>query len=478
MASEILGLFTTPDQYNLMQQQATDARALQYAQLNPFQRAEMSLYRGGAGLGGAIGGIFGMQDPQLRMISQRQQLSQGLDMTNPQSIMQVAQQAADMGDMQFATALADYARKASVDIATEQAKLRERTGRAPALQIADEVAGLNYQREQVLAQPDSPEKTTALRLIDSKLAALDRSVRQSAGAQQLQVADRLRQLRIQAREMRAADANNPMLADVEAEIKFLEKARPEKEMSYGAELEAEARARFGKSFNDLTQEEMAAVNTVVEGSKVKVAAAGAPPVPGVKEVKDIPALRNTILQTIDPFRKTVTAADSALASIDESLKTNNFAAYRAAQTQFARAISGAGDLSQKELKAAGADPGLLGGTADYLSTLFTSTPTKDTQTKIKKTLQAIRKVAATKGIAEIEQQRDVAARAGFNAEDFRAASRVPEFSEPAYPDIAGGKQPTAAAKPPAGKTPPAKQGTKKPQTRKLKSGKVVTIEQE
>jgi len=476
MASEILGLFTTPDQYNLMQQQATDARALQYAQLNPFQRAEMSLYRGGAGLGGAIGGIFGMQDPQLRMISQRQQLSQGLDMTNPQSIMQVAQQAADMGDMQFATALADYARKASVDIATEQAKLRERTGRAPALQIADEVAGLNYQREQVLAQPDSPEKTTALRLIDSKLAALDRSVRQSAGAQQLQVADRLRQLRIQAREMRAADANNPMLADVEAEIKFLEKAKEGKEPSFGVDREAKAQELYSIPFIQLNQEQRARVNAAVEDDKRKVVAAT--PVPGVKEVKDIPALRNTILQTIDPFRKTVTAADSALASIDESLKTNNFAAYRAAQTQFARAISGAGDLSQKELKAAGADPGLLGGTADYLSTLFTSTPTKDTQTKIKKTLQAIRKVAATKGIAEIEQQRDVAARAGFNAEDFRAASRVPEFSEPAYPDIAGGKQPAAAAKPPAGKTPPAKQGAKKPQTRKLKSGKVVTIEQE
>jgi hypothetical protein len=477
MASEILGLFTTPDQYNLMQQQATDARALQYAQLSPFQRAEMSLYRGGAGLGGAIGGIFGMQDPQLRMISQRQQLSQGLDMTNPQSIMQVAQQAADMGDMQFATALADYARKASVDIATEQAKLRERTGRAPALQIADEVAGLNYQREQVLAQPDSPEKTTALRLIDSKLAALDRSVRQSAGAQQLQVADRLRQLRIQAREMRAADANNPMLADVEAEIKFLEKAKEGKEPSFGVDREAKAQELYGTPFIQLDQKQRAQVNAAVEDDKRKVVAAT--PVPGVKEVKDIPALRNTILQTIDPFRKTVTAADSALASIDESLKTNNFAAYRAAQTQFARAISGAGDLSQKELKAAGADPGLLGGTADYLSTLFTSTPTKDTQTKIKKTLQAIRKVAATKGIAEIEQQRDVAARAGFNAEDFRAASRVPEFSEPAYPDIAGGKQPAAAAKPPAGKTPPAKQGAKKPQTLVLKkSGKVVTIEQE
>ncbi len=240
--------------------------------------------------------------------------------------------------------------------------------------------------------------------------------------------------------------------------------------------EAKAQELYSIPFIQLNQEQRARVNAAVEDDKRKVVAAT--PVPGVKEVKDIPALRNTILQTIDPFRKTVTAADSALASIDESLKTNNFAAYRAAQTQFARAISGAGDLSQKELKAAGADPGLLGGTADYLSTLFTSTPTKDTQTKIKKTLQAIRKVAATKGIAEIEQQRDVAARAGFNAEDFRAASRVPEFSEPAYPDIAGGKQPAAAAKPPAGKTPPAKQGAKKPQTRKLKSGKVVTIEQE
>jgi hypothetical protein len=153
MASEILGLFTTPDQYNLMQQQATDARALQYAQLNPFQRAEMSLYRGGAGLGGAIGGIFGMQDPQLRMISQRQQLSQGLDMSDPNSIMQVAQQAAELGDMQFATTLAEYGRNAAAELAKTRASIA--TAKKAELTIEQE----NKLRDELAALGPNPTQS-------------------------------------------------------------------------------------------------------------------------------------------------------------------------------------------------------------------------------------------------------------------------------------------------------------------------------
>ena len=153
MASEILGLFTTPDQYNLMQQQATDARALQYAQLNPFQRAEMSLYRGGAGLGGAIGGIFGMQDPQLRMISQRQQLSQGLDMSDPNSIMQVAQQAAELGDMQFATTLAEYGRNAAAELARTRASIA--TAKKAELTIEQE----NKLRDELAALGPNPTQS-------------------------------------------------------------------------------------------------------------------------------------------------------------------------------------------------------------------------------------------------------------------------------------------------------------------------------
>ena len=193
MASEILGLFTTPDQYNLMQQQATDARALQYAQLNPFQRAEMSLYRGGAGLGNAIGGIFGMQDPQLRMISQRQQLSQGLDMSNPDAIMQAAQQAADLGDMQFATVLADYGRKAASELALAQQRTRE--GRAAAtpkeLQIAQARAELLDRQAQIEALPDSEEKTRSLGIIKNTLAGLNATARQGQIPDSIEIAREL-----------------------------------------------------------------------------------------------------------------------------------------------------------------------------------------------------------------------------------------------------------------------------------------------
>lgn len=167
MASEILGLFTTPDMYRMQQQEALDKRALQFAQLTPFQRAEMSLYRGGANLASGIGSLLGIEDPQLKLISQRQQLSQGLDMTDPASVMKIAEQAAQLGDMQFATTLADYARKAAEDIA----KMRAQTATAAKTeltvqqetQLRDELAklGPNPAQEDVIAvvaKYGSPER--------------------------------------------------------------------------------------------------------------------------------------------------------------------------------------------------------------------------------------------------------------------------------------------------------------------------------
>jgi len=67
MASEILGLFTTPEQYRLAQQQAQQAQAIQYAQLDPMARANYGTFRAGQQLGGAIGGALGGEDPQFAM---------------------------------------------------------------------------------------------------------------------------------------------------------------------------------------------------------------------------------------------------------------------------------------------------------------------------------------------------------------------------------------------------------------------------
>jgi hypothetical protein len=209
--------------------------------------------------------------------------------------------------------------------------------------------------------------------------------------------------------------------------------------AFGTDREAVAAEVYGKPFGQLTQLEKAAVNKRVEEEGGRKAAAGAAKfvMPGEKALVDIPGFRSTVQKTIEPQVKAVFAADNALTNIQDSIDTGNFASYRAAQVQFAKAIAGAGDLSQKELKAAGADPALLGGTADYLSSLFTSTPTLDTQNKIKRTLQAIKKVSTDKANAEIDNQRKIALRnKAYDPEAVNAALNFPEFQ--AAPAAGGG----------------------------------------
>jgi len=323
--------------------------------------------------------------------------------------MQAANLAAQSGDQQFAMTLADYARKAESEMALVAQRTKE--GRAAAtpkeLQIAAARAQLQDQIAQMEAMPPSPERDRALAVAQNTLLGLA--------------------------------------------------VTPEKGPSFGTDRESISAEMFNnKTFAQLTPTEKAAVNKRVEAEQGTKAKAGATSItnvmPGQKDFVDIPKFRRDVQQTIDPQIKTVTAADQALQAINDSLATNNFASFRAGQTQFARAISGSGDLSQKELKAAGADPSLLGGTADYISGIFSGTPTADTQKKIRSTLEAIKKVATAKANAELQQQRKLAERAKYSREDIDAALSFPEFN----------------VAPSTGK--------KAPVTRTLKSGKVVTVE--
>ena len=71
---------------DIQQQRAAtlNAEALQYAQLDPFQRATMGIYQGANQLGGAIGGMLGGQDPQLQKAAALKQLASQFDTTTPQ----------------------------------------------------------------------------------------------------------------------------------------------------------------------------------------------------------------------------------------------------------------------------------------------------------------------------------------------------------------------------------------------------------
>ena len=416
MADIVAGLFgLTPEMYGQQQRTSALSEGIQLANLDPAARGQAMIYAGARGLGNALGGALGAEDPQLKLISARNSIAQQIDQTNPESILKGAQMLSQMGDQQGAMALAQYARQAQGEMAQIEQRLaagkaslaqaaRERQQAVPSdIQVANEIATLEDTLAQIEGLPADPERTRAKNLLNTRLTELRRLTAKGDKAEAKTDIQKLQEYASTLPE------GSPQLAQVQAIIKAKGEAK-------------------GTTITNV--------------------------LPGDKALADIPAFRASIQRTVEPQSKAVFAADNALTNIQDSIDTGNFASYRAAQTQFARAISGAGDLSQKELKAAGADPALIGGTADYLATLFTSTPTLDTQEKMKKTLIAIKKVSTDKARAEIEAQRKMAyGNPAFERARVDQALNFPEFSG------VGGAE-------------------KKTNTRTLKSGKVVTVVEE
>jgi len=130
--SDILGLFTTPEQYQQAQRQAQEAQAIQYANLDPRSQAQYGFYRAGQQLGNAIGGALGGEDPQLKLISQRQQILGMIDPTNPDSYAQGIQMALQTGDTQTAFILRNEMMRAKQQ--TQQDRVSEMQYQDAALQ--------------------------------------------------------------------------------------------------------------------------------------------------------------------------------------------------------------------------------------------------------------------------------------------------------------------------------------------------------
>lgn len=447
MASEILGLFASPELYQQQQDLARQQQALQYSRLDPYDRITYGANLAGQRFGSTLGNVLGGTDPQLQIISARQSVMQGVDPSNPESILRAAQQLADVGDQQGALTLADYARKAGSELALQQQRLRE--GRAAStpkeLLIAAEKAKLQDQIAELEATPESPERNRALSIAKNTLAGLTTATKPGQVPDAIEIS---RELALEAGPEgseaynKSYRENLKRLSSKDSSEKQLEFSRILVEAGYEPgtpQYQAEMKRYAMAEITGRSQGKGTTVTNVLPGQ-------------GKEGAKDIPAFRDKVIGTIDPFRKTVTAADQAIANLNNSIATNNFAAFRAAQTQFARAISGAGDLSQKELKAAGADPSLLGGGVDYLSTLATATPSKDTQQKLLNALKVLRKVAINKAKNELDVQRQIAKRANYNDDDIKLIFNFPEFDSGAAPSTGN-----------------------KTTTRTLKSGKVVTI---
>ena len=246
MASEILGLFTTPEQYQLAQQQAQQAQAIQFANLDPMARANYGTFRAGQQLANTIGGALGGEDPQLKMISQRQQLASQLNPNDPESYMKIAEIAAQSGDQQFAIAVADAGRKAMSDFALIQQRNRERQGADPFQQLLRSgkftpASLATYQKSQNVAdlREIETEAKTPAKIQEAERVALGKGF--ARGTKEFD------------------DAVNSYLERPE---------RPEPRPSVGGDREAISLDEFDKNYYDLTPTQRNVVNQKLDAKRL------------------------------------------------------------------------------------------------------------------------------------------------------------------------------------------------------------------
>jgi len=218
----IMGLFTTPEQYQQAQSEAALNRGVQLAQLDPFQRASAQLYQGGYLAGGAIGSALGAEDPQLKLQSFRQQVLQGVDQTDPQSLAQASYALNREGDTAGARQLAQLAQAAALNQSQVTKNMRE--GRAAANRVV-EVDG-----RQVLVNTVSGEKIADLGAVSNKVGALPEVAKLQQYREQL---------------VTQFGANDPRVKEIDAAIAKSTRQSKTLEETLGAGLGALASAMSG-----------------------------------------------------------------------------------------------------------------------------------------------------------------------------------------------------------------------------------------
>lgn len=364
IVSSMFGL--SPSEVDRQRQDQIDASALQYARLDPFQRASMGMYQAGAGLGRIGAGMLGLQDPAIAEAQARQAALSQIDPNDPNSYLKVAQ-------------------------ATSDPKLR--------IQL---VMAAKQQQAAALAEK---EKQVKMKLDEAK------------AERELAMAERA-------------------LRDPEAKITNLRRQFME---AYPTESEAQIAVRMQKYLED------------EQTGKAK--GAGVTVLPGQKDVADIPKFEGYVQNTIKPEMTTISAANSAMRALDLAIRENNSIAIQGAKAQIAKAF-GDGNISRKEIEAAGVDASLVGGILDWVSGKAIGTPTLDTMRQMYRAMEALKAVATTRANMSISRMKKVGEMSGVKKEQLDVLLDFPELR---VPNEASPVQPSGS------------------QTRTLRSGAKITV---
>jgi hypothetical protein len=152
--SEILGLFTTPEQYQQNQLAQFQNRAAREVQLDPFQQAALGARTAGYQLGQGVGSALGGQDPQLQLIARSQQLARSANLADPASLEAVAQQLANIGNMPLAITYADRAkalREEKLKGKESESKINLQTAQAEKAKKFEQQAQVSTQNRTIIS---------------------------------------------------------------------------------------------------------------------------------------------------------------------------------------------------------------------------------------------------------------------------------------------------------------------------------------
>jgi hypothetical protein len=123
MADIVNSLFGIDPAALQQQRAATDfAQAYKFAQLDPFERANMALYQSGAGIARGAGQLLG-GDEQLNRATALRQLAGQFDLTSPEGLQQYASAAAKIDPRVATQAAAEAARRQQQSLTAEKTRL-------------------------------------------------------------------------------------------------------------------------------------------------------------------------------------------------------------------------------------------------------------------------------------------------------------------------------------------------------------------
>jgi hypothetical protein len=137
--------------------------------------------------------------------------------------------------------------------------------------------------------------------------------------------------------------------------------------------------------------------------------------PGQEKPVDVPKFRIDLNTAVKPFGEIIDAGDVGIRLMNDAINTNNPSSFESARTNLARMID-PGRLTNADIERAGGDPAVLTQAKNFISRVFTSTPSRETMENMVKTMKLIRKAAQSRYDRELKTQRKIAKMANISDE--------------------------------------------------------------